>query len=362
MGKAIGGSTKLVSDITGLAMKTTEGSVAFAGKAIDTGLAIGTGAVDAVKDVGVAATGAVGSVGKSALTEAGQVGVTTLEGTGKTLRAAEDAVFNTSTRLLKGVDAMTRIAAGSGANVAARIETSQAATATAIAARAPNKVRDELRGVFKEVTKDMQDLVRIVSKTQMANLQLQIGTFKNVYCYGFSGFFKKYFSTHPCPRQRPPNTADMDIQQMKIFTQNLEGRLKTLAKSFETALVAASDAQNAYPSVVEKFRTEAAKFVDELTAKYALVIQKYTDLNEKFFAPALAAPTPAPEPAPAQPAVGQGRKTRRAGRRTNPIHRPRPRPPPRPQPQPAPPSGGRRYTRRPKKASKGPLRFLRKSF
>lgn len=313
VGKAIGGTTKLVSDITGLAMKTAEGGVALTGATIDTGLAIGQGAMGAVKDVGVAATGAVGSVGKTALTEAGQVGVTTLEGTGKTLRAAEDAVFNTSTRLLKGVDAMTRIAASSGANVAARIETSQAATATGIAARAPEKVRRELLDVFdKQVTKDMQDLVRIATKTQMANLQLQIGTFKNVYCYGLSGFFKKYFSTHSCPRQRPPNTADTDLQQMKVFAQNLEGKLKMLATSIRTKLGSAGNALDAYPGIVEEFRTGAAKLVDELTAKYAPVIQKYTDLNERFFAPALAAPTPPP----AAPAVGQGRRTRRRRRRS----------------------------------------------
>lgn len=314
------GSTTLLANVTGVAMKTAEGGVALTGATVDTGFAIGTGAVGAVKDVGVAATGAVGSVGSTALKEAGQVGVTTLEGTGKTLRAAEDAVFNTSTRLLKGVDAMSRIAASSGANVAARIETSQAATATGIAARAPEKIRRELLDVFdKQVTKDMQDLLKLANKTQMANLELQIGAFKNVYCYGLSGFFKKYFSTHPCPRQRPPNTADGDLQQMKLFAQQLNGKLKMLATLIRTKLGSAGNASDAYPAIVEEFRTGAAKIADELTGKYAPVIQKYIDLNEKFFTPAVAEPAPAPAPQTAARRSRRGlkrksKKTRRYAR------------------------------------------------
>lgn len=290
------GSTKLLADVTGVAMKLADATV-------DTGSAIGEGAVTAVKDVGVAATGAVGTVGKTALTEAGQVGQTTLEGTGKTLRAAEDAVFNTSTRVLKGVDTMSRIAATAGANTAARIETSQAATATGIAARAPEKIRAELLSVFdNQVTKDMRDLLRIAGKTQMANLQLQTGAFKSVYCYGLSGFFKKYFSTHPCPKQRPVNTVDRDLQQMRLFTNQLEGTFEMLAKTIRFKLGAAKDAASEYPVIVEEFRTGAGKLAEDLAAKYAPVIEKYSKLNAQFFEPALAAP-----------AVGQGRrKTRRS--------------------------------------------------
>lgn len=293
------GSTKLLADVANVTMKTAERGVQLTGATIDTSLAIGEGAVKAVGDVGVAATGAVGTVGKTALTEAGQVGQTTLEGTGKTLRAAEDAVFNTSTRVLKGVDTMTRIAASAGANTAARIETSQAATATGIAARAPEKVRRELLQVFdSQVTKDMRQLLRIAGKTQMANLRLQTGAFKSVYCYGLSGFFKKYFSTHPCPKQRPENSVDRDIQQMTLFTKQLEGKFDMLAKTIRFKLGAAKNAESDYPAIVEEFRAGASSLAEDIAAKYAPVIEKYSKLNAQFFEPVLAEPAP---PAPAKP-------------------------------------------------------------
>ena len=305
------GSTKLLSNVAGVAMKLADTTV-------DTSAAIGEGAIKAVGEVGVAATGAVGTVGKTALTEAGQVGQTTLEGTGKTLRAAEDAVFNTSTRVLKGVDTMTRIAATAGANTAARIETSQAATATGIAARAPEKIRAELLSVFdKQVTKDMRDLLRIAGKTQMANLRLQTGAFKSVYCYGLSGFFKKYFSTHPCPKQRPANTVDNDVQQMTLFTKQLEGKFDMLAKTIRFKLGAVKSAESDYPAIVEEFRAGASSLAQDLAAKYAPVIEKYAKLNEQFFTPALAEPTP-PAPVREEPAGdptlpgGRRRKTRRS--------------------------------------------------
>jgi hypothetical protein len=305
---AVSGSTKLLADVTGIAMKTAESGVRLSGTTIDTGIAISEGAVKAVGDVGVAATGAVGTVGKTALTEAGQVGKTTLEGTGKTLRAAEDAVFNTSTRVLKGVDTMTRIAASAGANTAARIETSQAATATGIAARAPEKVRAELLSVFNgQVTKDMRDLLRIAGKTQMANLQLQTGAFKSVYCYGVSGFFKKYFSTHPCPKQPPENSVDRDLQKMSLFTKQMEGEFEALVKTIGLKLGAAKDAATEYPAIVEEFRTGASSLAEELATKYAPVIEKYAKLNAQFFEPALAAPAPV---------VGQGRRKSRRSRKS----------------------------------------------
>lgn len=323
---AVEGSTKVLADVTTVAMKTAEGGVALTGATVDTGLAVGQGAVGAVKDVGVAATGAVGLVGKTALIEASQVGATTLEGTGKTLRAAEDAVFNTSTRVLKGVDTMTRIAASAGANTAARIETSQAATATGIAARAPEKIRAELLSVFdSQVTKDMRDLLRIAGKTQMANLQLQTGAFKSVYCYGVSGFFKKYFSTHPCPKQRPANTVDRDIQQMNLFTKQLEGKFEMLAKTIRFKLGAVKDAATEYPAIVEEFRAGASSLAEDLATKYAPLIEKYSKLNAQFFEPALAEPAPSvpaksTPPAPAREEVaedptlpgGRRRKSRRS--------------------------------------------------
>lgn len=310
------GSTKLLADVTGVAMKTAEGGVAVTGAAIDTGLAISQGAVGAVKDVGVAATGAVGAVGKSALTEAGKVGVTTLEGTGKTLRAAEDAVLNTSTRLLNGVDTMTRIAASAGANTAARIETSQAATATGIAARAPEKVRQELLKVFDtQVTKDMRQLLSVAGKTQMANLELQVGAFKNVYCFGVTGFFKKYFSTHPCPRQRPPNTSDADLQQIRLFIRQLDGKLDMLAKTIRFKLGSSGNAQTAYSAIVEEFRTGASKLAEDLAAKVAPLIQKYTDLNDKFFNPVAA---PAPQTAARRSRRHRPRKSKKTHRATRP--------------------------------------------
>lgn len=160
----------------------------------------------------------------------------------------------------------------------------------------------------------MQDLLRLAGKTQMANLQLQIGAFKNVYCYGLSGFFKKYFTTHKCPRQRPENTADTDLQQMRLFAQNLDGKFKMLATSIRTKLGASGNAADAYPAIVEEFRVGASKLADELTAKYAPVIQKYGDLNERFFAPALATPEPTPEPTP-QGAARRTRRRRRTSRR-----------------------------------------------
>jgi hypothetical protein len=307
------GSTKLLADVTGVAMKTAESGVRLSGATIDAGVAISEGAVKAVGDVGVAATGAVGTVGKTALTEAGQIGKTTIEGTSKTIQAGADAVLNTSTRVLKGVDTMTRIAASAGANTAARIETSQAATATGIAARAPEKIRAELLSVFdSQVTKDMRDLLRIAGKTQMANLQLQTGAFKSVYCYGVTGFFKKYFSTHPCPKQRPENTVDRDVQQMNLFTKQLEGKFEMLAKTIRFKLGAVKDAATEYPAIVEEFRAGASSLAEDLATKYAPLIEKYSKLNAQFFEPAIAEPTP---PAPA-PAVGQGRRKSRRSRKS----------------------------------------------
>jgi hypothetical protein len=315
---SVEGSTKLLADVTGVAMKTAESGVRLSGATIDAGVAISEGAVKAVGDVGVAATGAVGTIGTTALNEAGQVGKTTIEGTSKTIQAGADAVFNTSTRVLKGVDTMTRIAASAGANTAARIETSQAATATGIAARAPEKIRAELLSVFdSQVTKDMRDLLRIAGKTQMANLQLQTGAFKSVYCYGVSGFFRKYFSTHPCPKQRPANTVDRDVQQMNLFTKQLEGKFDMLAKTIRFKLGAVKDAATEYPAIVEEFRTGASSLAEDLANRYAPVIEKYAKLNAQFFEPALAEPTPpAPSPPESAPAVGQGRRKSRRSRKS----------------------------------------------
>lgn len=309
---SVEGSTKLLADVTGVAMKTAESGVRLSGATIDASVAISEGAVKAVGDVGTAATGAVGTVGKTALTEAGQVGKTTLEGTSKTIQAGADAVFNTSARVLKGVDTMSRIAASAGANTAARIETSQAATATGIAARAPEKIRAELLQVFdSQVTKDMRDLLRVAGKTQMANLQLQTGAFKSVYCYGVSGFFKKYFSTHPCPRQRPENTVDRDVQQMTLFTKQLEGKFEMLAKTIRFKLGAAKNAESDYPAIVEEFRAGASSLAEELATKYGPLIEKYAKLNAQFFEPALA------EPAPTTGARRKSRRVRKSKRKTS---------------------------------------------
>lgn len=305
---ATSGSTKLVADVTKLGFKTGEQGVALTGKTVDAGFAIGEGAVAAVKDVGVATMKATGKLGTAAVSSAADIGIaatdataklsttalketaavgsTSLEGASKTLQAGTNTVFNLSERTLKGVDTMSRIAAGSGANMAARIETSQAATATGIAARAPEKTRKELLRVFDtEVAVSMHDLLKVAGATQLANLQYQIGVFKNVYCYGASGFFKRYFSTHPCPRQRPANTTDNDILSVKSFTQQKLMELDSLAKTIRFELGSVSgDAPSAYSGIVEKFRQGAASLADQLNARYTPLIKKYTDLNEKFFA------------------------------------------------------------------------------
>jgi hypothetical protein len=291
------GTTKLVSNVVTLATKTADQGVALSGKTLDAGFAIGEGAVGAVKDLGVATTQATGKIGVAALSATSQlsttalkepaaVGSNTLEGASKTLQAGSTAVFNLSERTLKGVDTLSRIAAGSGANTAARIETSQAATATGIAARAPEKTRKELLRVFDtEVMTSMRDLLKVAGATQLANLQYQVGVFKNVHCYGTSGFFKRYFSTHPCPRQRPANTADNDILSIKTFTQQKLMELDSLAKTirFEFGSVS-GDVPTAYPGIVEKFRQGAASLADQLSGRYTPLIKKYTDLNDKFFA------------------------------------------------------------------------------
>lgn len=181
---------------------------------------------------------------------------------------------------------MSRIAAGSGANMAARIETSQAATATGIAARAPEKTRKELLRVFDtEVVTSMRDLLKVAGATQLANLQYQIGVFKNVYCYGRSGFFTRYFSTRQCPRQRPANTADNDLMAVKTFTQQKLMELDSLAKTIRFELGSVSgDVPAAYAGIVEKFRQGAASLADQLTSRYTPLIKKYTDMNDRFFA------------------------------------------------------------------------------
>lgn len=290
------GTTKLVSDVTALAAKTGEQGVALSGKAIDASFAIGEGAVGAVKDVGVATAQATGKVGVSALqastkltttalTQTAAVGATTLEGASKTLQTGTTTVFNLTDRTLKGVDTLSRIAAGAGANTAARIETSQAATATGIAARAPEKTRKELLRVFDtEVAPSMRSLLKVAGLTQLANLQYQIGVFKNVYCYGLSGMFKRYFTTHACPRQRPANTADTDLMAIKTFTQQKLMELDSLAKTTRFELGSVSgDAPSAYTAIVEKFRQGAASLADQLAGRYAPLIKKYTDLNDRFF-------------------------------------------------------------------------------
>lgn len=290
------GTTKLVSDVTALAAKTGEQGVALSGKAIDASFAIGEGAVGAVKDVGVAAAQATGKIGVSAtqattkltttaLTQTAAVGANTLEGASKTIQSGTNTVFNLTDRTLKGVDTLTRIAAGAGANTAARIETSQAATATGIAARAPEKTRKELLRVFDtEVTNSMRDLLKVAGLTQLANLQYQIGVFKNVYCYGASGMFKRYFTTHPCPRQRPANTADNDLMAIKTFTQQKLMELDSLAKTIRFEMGSVSgDAPSAYTGIVEKFRQGAASLADQLASRYTPLIKKYTDLNDRFF-------------------------------------------------------------------------------
>ena len=291
------GTTKLVSNVTTLAAKTGEQSVALTGKSIDAGFALGEGAVGAVKDVGVAAAQATGKIGVSAtqattkltttaLTQTAAIGANTLEGASNTLQVGTTTVFNLTDRTLKGVDTLSRIAAGAGANTAARIETSQAATATGIAARAPEKTRKELLRVFDtEVTQSMRDLLKIAGLTQLANLQYQIGVFKNVYCFGLSGMFKQYFTTHKCPRQRPANTADNDLMAIKTFTQQKLMELDSLAKTIRFELGSVSgDAPAAYTGIVEKFRQGAASLADQLANRYAPLIKKYTDLNDRFFA------------------------------------------------------------------------------
>lgn len=301
------GSTKLVLDVVTLASKTSEQGVALSGKTIDAGFAIGQGAVGAVKDVTVATTQATGKLGTAAITSAADIGVattaattklattavtetaavgaTTLEGASKTLQVGTTTVFNLSDRTLKGVDTLSRIAASSGANVAARIETSQAATATGIAAAAPEKTRNELLRVFDtEVMRSMKDLLKVASATQRANLQYQVDVFLSVNCYGTSGFFKRYFTSHPCPKQRPANTTANDLMAIKTFTQQTLMQLDALGKQIRVEFGSASgDLPTVYGTIVEKFRAGAATLAAQLTERYAVLIKKYTDLNNAFF-------------------------------------------------------------------------------
>lgn len=276
-----------VADVTTATSKAaTKITTAAVGDVADTTVA----STEAAKKIAVATAQGVGDVGTTALKEVAQVGIVTLEGTGKTLRAAEKVLFNTAERTFNGLETMSEIAATAGSNTALRLKTSQAAATAGIETLAPEKIRSELIRVFNDnVKKNMQNLLRVADKTQMANLKIQMGVFNSAYCYGVSGFFKKYLSTHVCPKEKPKNNpVPVDLQKMKTFSKSFDGKFNELATLIASKLGAAVDASNEYAAIIEEFRVGAAKLVDELTKAYADVIQKYKDYNDKYFSQASA--------------------------------------------------------------------------
>jgi hypothetical protein len=369
------GTTKLVSDVTSLAIKTAEQGVVITGKTLDVTQAIGEGALDATQKIGVATTEAVGDLGVATVkstakvgvsaaestadladatlrnaaklgisaTEATEklgtaafknvadVGVSALEGTtqatkavigstadiaeataeatgkvvtttaketgditslavesaSKTLQAGVVAVSNLSERTLKGFDNVSRIVATAGQNIVARAETSQAATTAGIEARAPEKIRQVLLKEFEnQVIKPMKQLVKVAGVTQYANLKYQTDVFKSVNCYGFSGFFKRYFSKYPCAdkKQRPADTTGKHLQMMKALTDNSLLKLDALGKNFSVEFGGSTGELVAdYNNAINNFRKGAVELTNNLKEKYSEYIDRYVDLNNKFF-------------------------------------------------------------------------------
>jgi len=288
-------TSKVLSGAVNIGAKGAEGGVKIAGEALDAGLLIGSDAVKASGQIAQAAVAGTGDVAKTTLQTASSVASTAIKETGDITNVTTQAVSNNlqwgvkmvsnlTGNVFVGIDNINSIVSGSGANVASKILTTQAATASRIEAQAPEKIRRELQGVFDKVAKDLQTTLRGVDAIQKTNLRAQIGVFQNIFCYGTSGFFKRYFSTYKCPRQRPDNTSSRDMSEASAYSQQYFMRLDSLSNTTRSALATATgDMQATYKTIVEDYMKKVSTMVDDLNRKYTSLIEKYSKQIDAFF-------------------------------------------------------------------------------